>query len=67
MFKKNQKMKNLIELLSEIIKLIRSSPTKIPGKILLVIRYLSFLLDILKQWLDKDNKNGSQRRRLKFS
>ncbi|VTP93358.1 Uncharacterised protein [Sphingobacterium daejeonense] len=60
-------MKNLIELLSEIIKLIRSSPTKIPGKILLVIRYLSFLLDILKQWFDKDNKNGSQRRRLKFS
>ncbi|WP_312697602.1 hypothetical protein [Sphingobacterium mizutaii] len=43
-------MKLLLEALSQVFLMLRSSSIKFPGKVLILIKYLGLLLDILKQW-----------------
>lgn len=43
-------MKLLLEALSQVFFMLRSSSIKFPGKVLILIKYLGLLLDILKQW-----------------
>ncbi|WP_409149510.1 hypothetical protein [Sphingobacterium sp. BS-2] len=43
-------MKLLLEALSQVFLMLRSSSIKFSGKVLILIKYLGLLLDILKQW-----------------
>ncbi len=43
-------MKLLLEALSQVFLMLRSSSIKFPGNVLILIKYLGLLLDILKQW-----------------
>lgn len=43
-------MKLLLEALSQVFLMLRSSSIKFPGKVLILIKYLGLLIDILKQW-----------------
>jgi len=52
-------MKNILDLLSQVLQLIRSSQTKLPGRVLIIIRYLNFLIDLIKKWINKDKNNGT--------
>lgn len=51
-------MKSLLNSISQLLTLLRSSPGKLPVKVLLLIRNLGFVIEIIKQWIEMNKKNG---------
>lgn len=52
-------MKIILESLSQIIQLVRTSTIKFPGKTVMVMQYLSLIVDIMKQWYSINRKGGN--------
>lgn len=61
-------MKLILEALSQILLMVRSSSIKFPGKVMILIKYLGLLLDILKQWFyaNRDVKKDTKVKRFVF-
>ncbi|WP_313189072.1 hypothetical protein [Sphingobacterium sp.] len=61
-------MKLILEALSQILLMVRSSSIKFPGKVMILIKYLGLLLDILKQWIyaNRDVKKDVKVKRFVF-
>lgn len=52
-------MKIILESISQIIQLVRTSTIKFPGKAVMFIQYISLIVDIMKQWYSMNRKDGN--------